>query len=198
MNNLFKGFFDCVKLKKGYFVFLVFLSCVAIVLGVIAAVNFGGDVFTIDLSQIAYIRFLSGDCGFMSMVFGLLLSLMVFFIVILFCNYKTFLLPFGILFYLYLVYSQAVIFVSIILIYGILNCIILAILLFAYSVLVWMLFLLFICEISNLTQASNYFRRCFSLRESKVGMYLICLIVLAFIFSFVLIILKNYVVLLIF
>lgn len=198
MNVFFGGLFECVKRKKGYFVTLIFLSVVAIVLGVVAAVNFGGEVFVIDLSNIAYIKFLQGDCGFMSMMFGLLLSLLVFFAVVLICHWKSFLLPLGIMFYLYLVYSQAVIFMSIILIYGILNCIILAILLLVYSLLVWSLFLFILCELLCNTNLHGYFKTCFSFRESKVLIYVIGLVVLNLIFSLILTILKNYVILLIF
>ena len=197
MNRIFGGMFDCVKRKKGYFVLLIILSVLAIVLGVIAAVNFD-DTLTIDLAHIAYIKFLAGNCGFASMIFGLLLSLVVFFLVIIICHFKTFLMPLGIVFYLYLVYSQAVIFMSIIIIYGIFNCIILAVLLLVYSLLVWAIFLLIMCETLCLTNSSGYFKSCCSPKESKTIIYLICLIVLTLIFSLVLTILKNYVILLIF
>lgn len=198
MNIFFNGLFDCVKRKKGYFVILVILSLIAIILGVIAAVNFGGGAFAVDLSNIAYIRFLKKDCGFVSMMFGLILSLLVFFVVIVVCHFKPLLTPLGILFYLYLVYSQAVVFMSIILIYGILNCIILVVLLFVYSLLVWLLFLLILCEISCFTNLDGYFKTCFSFKESKVLIYLTCLLALTFVFALILIILRNYVVLLIF
>ena len=197
MRLFFNGLFDCVKRRKGYFTILLLLSVFAIVLGVIAAVNFGGGVFAVDISNIAYIRFLKGG-GFMSMLFGLMFSLLVFFVVILICYFKHFLTPIGILFYLYLVYSQAVIFMSIILIYGILNCIIFVALLLVYSLLVWTLFLFVLCELANLCNQQGYFKSCFSLRESKVLLYLLGLIIITFLFALVLAILKNYVILLIF
>ena len=198
MNRIFGGLFECVKRKKGYFVFLLLLSVLAIVLGVIAAVNFSGETFTIDLSHIAYIKFLGGHCGFASMIFGLILSLLVFFIVILLCHWKTFLLPFGIVFYLYLVYSQAVVFMSIIITYGIFNCIILVMLLLIYSLFVWFVFMLIMCELLCYLNTNNYFKSCFSFGFSKVLIYLIMLILLTLIYSLILIILKNYVILLIF
>lgn len=198
MNKIFGGIFDCLKRKRGYCLILILLSVVAIVLGVVAAVNFGGGIFTIDLSNIAYMRFLKGDSGFASMIFGLLLSLLVFFVVILICHWKPFLVPLGLVFYLYLVYSQAVIFMGIILIYGILNCIILAVLLLVYSVMIWAIFLLILCELLSHVNTVNYFKSCFSTNESKLLIYLIFLIVATLIFSLILTILKNYVILLIF
>lgn len=190
--------FDCVKRRKGYFLLLIIFSVVAIALGVIAAVNFGGGVFSIDLSNIAYIKFLKGSCSFISMMFGLLLSLFVFFATCLICHWKKFLIPLGVVFYLYLVYSQAVVFMSIILIYGIFNCVILAVLLLVYSLLIWALFLLILCELASFTNSHNYFRCCCSFQESKVLWFLIGLIILTLIFSLILMILKNYVILLIF
>ncbi len=198
MNKFFGGLFDCVKKKKGYFLVLIILSLVAVVLGVIAAVNFGGGIFSVDLSNIAYMRFLKGDCSFVSMIFGMILSLCVFFFIILICHSKSFLTPLGIIFYLYLVYSQAVIFMSIILIYGILNCIILAVMLLVYSLFIWVLFLMILCEVACLTNGFGYFKSCFSFKESKVLTFLICVMVSTLIFALILTILKNYVILLIF
>ncbi len=198
MRLFFNGLFDCLKRKRGYCIFLVFLSLIAIVLGVIAAINFGSDVFSVDLSNIAYMRFLKDDASFVSMIFGLLLSLLIFFAVIIICHWKSFLLPLGVIFYLYLVYSQTVIFMSIILIYGILNCIILVVLLFVFSLLVWSLFLLIICEIACFVNSHSFFKSCFSFKKSKILTYLIILLIITLLFSLILTILKNYVILLIF
>lgn len=177
---------------------LMLLSVVAVVLGVIAAVNFGGGVFTIDLSNIAYIKFLQGNCGFVSMIFGLVLSVLVFLVIILICHWKSYLMPLGIMFYLYLVYSQAVIFMSIILIYGILNCIILAVLLLVYSLLIWCMFLFIICEACCYTNTNEYFKCCFSWQGSKVLWCFAFMLGLTILFSVVLTVLKSYVIILIF
>ena len=198
MSMFISGLFDCVKRKKGYFIILVLLSLISLVLGVVAAINFGGDVFAVDLSNIAYIQFLKKESGFMSMVIGLFLSLLVFFFVVIVCQCKTFLTPLGILFYLYLVYSQAVVFMSIILIYGILNCIILVVLLLVFTLIVWGLFLLILCDSACHTNEQGYFKTCFSLKESRVLIYLTFLLALTFVFALILMVLRNYVVLLIF
>ena len=198
MNNLFSKIFESVKIKKGYFILLIFLTIISIVLGVIAAMNFGSGIFTIDLSNISYIKFLKGDTGFMSLIFSMILSLSIFFFAVLICNWKTFLLPLGIVFYLYLVYSQTVIITSVILIYGILNCIILVLLLLVYSVLVWCLFLVLMTELGCVVNENGYFKTCFSVKRSKVLWFLILLSLLTFAFVVVLVVLKNFVVLLIF
>ena len=50
--------FDCVKRRKGYFLFLIIIGILAIVVGVVGAINLSGH--SIDLSNIAYIKFLKG------------------------------------------------------------------------------------------------------------------------------------------
>ena len=197
MNIFFRDLFDCLKQRKSYFIILLFLSLTSIILGVVAAINFSGGLFVVDLSNIAYIRYLKGG-GFMSMIFGLMLSLMVFVFVVIICNKKSFLAPLGLIFYLYLVYSQAVIITSIILIYGILNCLILAIILLIYTCIIWALFILILCEISCLDKKDNYFRCCFSFHKSKVALFLLLMLITTLIYAFILLILKSYVILLIF
>lgn len=196
MNNFFRTIFDNFKRRKFYFVFLLILSFVAIALGVIAAINFDSNL-TIDLSHIAYIRFLKGG-GFGSLMFGLFLSICVFFFAIIICHWKKFLLPLAIIFYLYLVYSQVVVLVSIVLIYGVFNCAILFVLLLVYFLLLWMIFLFIMCELISILHFPNFFRICFSFRENKTLFWFICLIVLTLIFCIVLTILKKFVILLVF
>ncbi len=198
MSMFLGGLFDCIKRKKGYFFLIIVLTIISIVLGVIAAVNFGGGVFSIDISKIAYIKYLKDDCGFMSMVFGLILSLLIFFMVCLIFHRKSWFVPLGLMFYLYLVYSQAVIFMSIILIYGFFNCVILVLLLLIYTLLIWFVFMLILCELICLTNRTDYFRCCFSLKESNLLWHVVGIVLLTFIFSLILIVLKNYVILLIY
>ncbi len=198
MNNFFVELFDCVRRKRGYLFIILILSLVAIVLGVVASINFDGDVFSVDLSKIAYIKFLKGECGLVSLIFNMSMSLMVFFIIVLICNKKSFLIPVAIAFYLYLVYSQVVILVSLILIYGFLNCFIFAILLLIYDIFIWSIFILITLELSNLTNRFDYFKKSCSFRESKTLFFILFAILGVITFSFILMVLKNYVVLLIY
>ena len=198
MIRFFNGIFDCIQKKKAYFIMLLIASIIAIVLGVITAINFGGGVFAIDLDNIGYIKFLKGNCGLMSMIFNLVLSLSVFFIAILLCNSKRFLIPLALVFYLYLIYSQVVVFISIILIYGFLNCVILVVLLFVYNIVIWTAFLLIVLELSCINNGYDYFKKCFKIKECKLLLYLLLVLLAIVVFSVVLTLLKSYVVLLIY
>ena len=198
MMKVFNGFFDCIKKRKVYFILSIVFGLVVVVLGVIAALNFGGDSITINLSNIAYIKFLKTESSFVGMFFNLILSLFIFFVVIFLCHSRKFLIPLGFLFYLYLIYSQTVVFVSVILIYGILNCIIFCVLLLSYTISVWFIFILILAELSCFTNTHSYFRDCCSFNRAKVLTYFIIIVLLTLIFSLTLLILKNYIILLIF
>ena len=198
MIRIVNGFFDCIKRKKVYFVLLIVAAILAIVLGVIAAINLSDEALTSSLSNIAYIRFLKDEIGFVSMIFTLVLSLCIFFSIIFLCHWKSFLIPLGFLFYLYLIYSQIVIFLSMILVYGIFNCIIFAVLLLVYILSVWFVFVLIVLELSCFTNSHSYFKDCCSMTRAKVLMYFIIMMVATVIFSLILLILKNYIILLVF
>ncbi len=196
MRYFFSDLFKCVNLKRGYFSLLIALSIVMVVLGVVGSVNLNSGL-TIDLSNISYIKFLKGG-GFGSMMFSLFLAISIFVFALILCHWKTFLIPLGLIFYLYLVYSQTFVFVSIILIYGIFNSIILLVLLLLFLLVLWTIFLLLCCELSCHSKSSSYFRDCFSFKRSKVLFFLLSLLILTLIFTIILTILKKFVILLVF
>ena len=160
MGNMFSTFFDCVKAKKGYFVFLLLVTLVVSGFGVFAAINFSSQVLSVDLTNISYIMFLKNQCSLVSMIFRLLFSVAIFFAVVLCCFSKPWLVPLGVLFYLYFVYSQVAVFVSIVLVYGFLNCIILMLFLIVYILALLFIFLLFMCELFCIADNDRYFSCC--------------------------------------
>lgn len=197
MRNL-NSIFDTIKLKKGYFTFLIILTILAISLGVFAGINISGGILVVDLTNIAYIQFLTGDTGFAPMIFKLLFSLFVFFFLIHLCNIKPFLVPLSIIFFMYLVYSQTVVFISVILLYGFFNCIILALLLLIYIMLIIFIFILLCLELNKFCNCNGYFRQTFNFHQSNVLTLSIFLIILTLIFCIILAILKSFVILLVY
>lgn len=182
--------------KKGLFLFLILFSILLIVIGVVAAINLSGSDLVVDFSHISYIKFLKNESGFVSFVFKLLISLLIFLLIICLCGVKAYLMPVGILFYGYLVYSQVVIFVSMIMYYGIFNCLIFACLLLVYIVSISIVFALIIVEISCCCNSNNYCRTLFSWQNSCFVLFMICLLLATFIFCLILTILKSFVLLL--
>ena len=143
MRNILNSISNSIKQKKGLLICLILFSIFLIVLGVIASINFSGGVLVVDLSNIAYIQFLKDDCSFFSLMLKLFLSLFIFMLIICLCGIKPYLFPLGIMFYGYLVYSQTVIFISMILVYGFFNCVIFALMLLVYIFVIFAIFILF-------------------------------------------------------
>ncbi|MGN0788132.1 MAG: hypothetical protein ACI4L6_03655 [Candidatus Onthoplasma sp.] len=189
--------FDCIKLKKGYFIILLLLTGVAIALAVFGAMSINGGSITLSLGNMVYIKYLNGSSGMMSMLFRLIFSLSLFFFFVFIGHWKFYLYPVGILFYLYLVYSQAVVFISIILVYGFFNCIILAVFLLLYLLFLFFIFILMMLEMSCCTN-QNYFKSCFSWKRSKLLLCICILIVWSILFAVILSILKSFVILLVY
>ena len=197
MKHFFSSIFDNIRLKKAWYITLIVITLVAIVLGVFAGVNFSGGALTINLNNISYIQYLKGDTGLISLIFKMLFAQLLFFLLIFLCCSKKFLFPFALLFYAYLVYSQVVILVSMVMIYGFFNCIVLALLLLIYVLIILIVFLLAILDMVCFMNDNNYFRCCFS-TQSKVLIFILALIILSCVFAFSLAIMKTFIILLVF
>lgn len=198
MNLFFNSILNQIRVRKGLFIVLIISTIVVIVLGVISAINLDGGVLPIDLSNIAFIRYLKGDCGVFFLIFGTILNLLLFYsLILLFCC-KRFLIPFAIIFYLYFVYSQIVIFTSLILLYGFFNTLILILLLLIYILLEIVLLMLFLLFLLNYTDSFGYFKNCFSSNNSNLIILTLALIAISILFCVVLIVLKSFVILLIY
>lgn len=196
--NIFSSICDTFRLKRGYFIFLLCLTLTSIILGIFAGINISGGILVVDLSNIAYIQFLTNSCSFVPMIFKLVFSLIVFAMLIFVFHIKTFLIPLSLVFYIYLVYSQTVVFVSIILLYGFLNCIILSVLLFVFIVLNISIFILIILELNKFCGCNNFFKQTLNFRNSNILIYLIAILILCLIFCAILAIFKSFVILLVY
>lgn len=197
MYNVFFNMFNCFRTKKGYFILLILTTILAIVLGVYAGVSFGGGVFAVDLGNIAYVKFLQNNTSLFGMIFSLIFSLFIFFaLILLFCS-KVFLVPLALMFYLYLVYSQVVVCVSLVMIYGIVNCLILLMVLMVYVCVIVFLFVLGMMHMFCYTNDSFYFKHCITFKNYVLWMF-VAVIATSVIFCFMLSILKSFVILLVY
>lgn len=198
MNNVINNIFYVFRQKKKLFIFILILSIIACVLAIIAGVNFSEGVFSVDLNNICYIQYLKGDCGWFGLIFKLILSLLIFIILIVVFASKPVLFPISLIFYLYLIYSQIVVIVSLIVVYGIFNCVILILLLILYNIVLISIFIFLILDINYCCNCGNYFNNIFNYRNSNLLIYLMLILILCLIFSIILIVLKSFVLLLVF
>lgn len=198
MKRIFFAITSAIRLKRNMFILLIILSLISIILGVISAINFDGGVLPIDLTNIVFIRYLKDDCGVFYLFFGSILNLAVFYFMILLCCAKRWLTPLACIIYMYFIFAQTVVLVSIILIYGFFSTLILLMLLLIYLLLEILLLMLLIIAICPLSDCSCYFQQCFSNSNNVVPFITMALIVLAILFCIMLIILRSFVLLLIF
>ena len=179
-------------------ILLGLLTVLAVVLGVIFALNKPSDVYEVNLSEIAYIKFLAGKSGLMSMMFKMWLSLLIFLILIFVCGVKRFLFPLGVLFYLYLVYSQVFVIMNVVFLYGFFSCLILLMLLIIYTLINSILFMFVFVELWKIGGKPNYFRNACKPSYSLTLVYVLLIMLACALFCLVLLILKSFIILLIF
>lgn len=189
---------DSVRRKKALFIILIILSLICVVLAVISAISLNGGIFNVNLDNVPYINFLRGKIGFATFVFNCIMVVGFTYLVILITFCKPYLSVIGILFYLYFVYSQILIFVSIILIFGFFNVLITIILLLAIILVEIAMLLIILLEVSKFCNCQNYFKSCFNKNDSNLMLYTIALFAFVFIFCIVTVLLKQYVVLLVY
>lgn len=198
MSWFFGSLFECVKRKKLYVIVLVVFSIIAIVLAVFAGLSLTDGVLSIDLDNISYIKYLKGESSLVSFMFSMIISLMIFFIIIMICHCRTFIFPLAVVFFLYMIYSQAVVFISVVMIFGFFNCLVFIMLLFVYILMLVVLFICAMAEMMCIMNQHDYFKWCFRFSSSKVLIFLLLIIVVSILFCFVLTILKSFVILLVY
>lgn len=196
MNNLFSSLFDCVKKRIALFILLCIATIGVIVLAVFSAISFDSSALSIDLSNIAYMRFLSGDSNFAMLIFISILNIAIIYALILVFSCKKYLLPLALIVYLYFVYTQTVVFVCILLIYGLFNTLLLLIVLLIYLLAEFIFLTLIIIMLSTMSGCQNYFSECFSNKAFLLASLMLIAIIL--VFCLVLAMLKSFIILLIF
>lgn len=196
--QIFSNLKDVIVKKKALFVCLIMLAIVCIVLGVFSAISIGNGIFDIDLGNVAYIKFLRGKIGFATFIFNCFMTVALIWAVMVLCFVKPFSAVISIIFYLYFVYSQTVIFVSIIMIYGFFNVLIMILLLLVLLLAEFAILLIVAIELSNLCNTQNYFGCCFNFNKSGLLIYSLILLAIIFVFCLVTLLFKNFVVLLVY
>lgn len=196
MKNMFYNIVYCIKQKKALYITFIILAIVMLIIGVITAINFGSSS-PLNLSNIPYIRFLRGNSGLFSLIFNLIISSLIVYLIILLCCSVKFLIPLAIIFYLYFIYSLGVIFTSILLIFGVFSTLILLILLLVFFTIEIILYTAILCEL--LCQTKNcYFKNCFNPKQG-CNLYLsLILLVTILCFCIILSCLKSYIILLVY
>lgn len=160
LSMVFGGSMLACKRHKALMFFVIALIIVCIILGVFAGIKINHSLFPQDFSNVVYIKFLKGSLGFSGFLFSQIFTLIFFVAIILVCSINIWLIPIGLLFLLYFVYSQTVTIISISMEFGFFNTLILLVILIAVTFCYFILFcLIFILCVDN-CGAPKYFSVC--------------------------------------
>lgn len=195
MQNFFYQLFEPIRIKKGFFIFLIISTILMSVLGIISAINLVDASLTLDLTHIAYIKFLKSEIKFLTLTLMLLINLSIFYFATLFCSIKPFSFPMAVLLFLYFVYSQMVVLVSIILTYGFFNSLIFIILLLIFDLILFFIYILALTKLCTILSSNCTFCDIFCF-DVLITFFII--IVLLFVFSLILLFIRNFVILLVY
>ena len=198
MVNIFSRFCETIRRNKALFIVLILATIGISVLAIYSAINFESVAISIEIGNVSFIKFLRGDSGFIGFVFTSLLTSAGFYIIILLCCCKKFLFPVAVLFYLYFVYSQIVIFTSVMVIYGFFNVLILILCLLIFLLFEFFVFILLMLECLSICGTHTYFKDCFNSSVSCVGILSLGLVLLVLMFCLLITILKSFIILLIY
>lgn len=192
------GFSDIYGRHKTWIIFLSFLCLIALLTGILSSIKFYNGVLPVSFSNIAFINYLKDKTNFVMMFISNFFATGLFVFVVVVCFVNIYCRFFGVLFFMYFVYARILTLISMMLIYGVLNTliIVLCMLAFAFCYIVLFLFLTSNC-LDICSAGGGYFRNCFN-RNFFTLNFLVVFGVCVFFESIVIGILKNFVVILIY
>lgn len=186
-----------IRRYKGLFIFLILATIIVSIIAVYSAINFETIAITIDIGNVAFVKFLKGETSFLPLIFGMLVIFLVFIGICCVCCIKKILVPLAILVYFYFVYSQMVVLTSLIVIYGFFNTLILIFFLSCFLLIEFALFMLVLLELTSNCDSPYFLKDCFSC-NSCLKWLIICWSFLIVLFCVILALLKSFVILLVF
>lgn len=197
MRSFFITFFSNVsiacKRHKVLTIGLILGIIVSMILGVVGGIQINNSMFPQDFSNVSYVKFLKGSTGFAGFFFTSIFTIIIFVAIIFVTSCKKFLIPIGILFFMYFVYTQTVTIISICTEFGFFNTIILVVFLIIISLFYFAFLLLITVQCCDCV-GPMYFR----LAIKSIFPLLIALALLVLINVLFLMTLKNFVIILVY
>lgn len=192
--------FNCISAHKTFAIILFFLCAVAIFAGVISAIRFSSGILPINFSNVVFINFLKSKSSWMwLMICGLFTCLLFSVLFILFFANK-FTGIFAIIFLLYYLYARILTLVSMLIIYGFINTFILFLVLLLFTLAYCVLYVFIMLALKETRcSCSNYFKNCFNMSKTNIVLpFILILLLVSFLESVMIGILKTFVIILVF
>lgn len=193
-GRLIYSFFEPIKLHKNFSIIMIVCAGISLAVGVYSGIYFNNGSILVNFSNVYYVKYLSGSSGFASLFFSTFFTLLLFSLIIVLTGGKKYLMPIGIIFYLYFVYVQFTTITSIMLVYGVLNTLLVAILLIV-NTLLYVLLMLIILVLCLEEQRNNcYFQNIWKVVLPVAVLLCVC----CFVGSLSVLILKNFIIILVY
>ena len=198
MDKIFFRIKENINRCKFLFTILLVGTLAVSILGIYAGITFESAALSLDMGNVSFIKFLCGNSGFVGFIFSSFISILVIYAIIILACCKKFTYPIALLFYFYFVYSQMVIFICLITIYGFFNVLILAICVLVFFIFEFLLLALILLDLWCISNSFEYFKCCYNPNYSNVVWLSLILALVVLIFCLTITILKSFVILLIF
>ena len=118
--------FEPLKKHHKFTGFMLVLICSCIFCAILAGIKFSNSSLLISFSNVTIVKFLRGTSGLGGIIFNNILTLSIFSTIIILSCYKKYTISIGIFFYAYYVYAQTLILIAFMLEYGIINTLVIA------------------------------------------------------------------------
>lgn len=185
---------DPIKRHRLFVSFMITLVCVCVFCAVLAGLKFNKSTLIISFNNVIVVKFLRGSSGIGGLIFSNIFTILIFCTIIILSCCKKYTISIGIFFYCYYVYVQFLILLAFILEFGIINTLAIAfcMLIFLCVLIFLMLHLFLIC-----IECQGY-QQYFKTSLINCIPILIFIILSLVIQSLIFLVLKNYVIILVY
>ena len=118
--------FEPIKRHRTFVGLMLIIISACIFCAIMAGIKFNKSSLLISFSNVTIVKFLRGSSGFGGMLFSNILTLSIFAIIIILSCCKKYTISIGIFFYAYYVYAQTLTLIAFMLEYGIINTLVIA------------------------------------------------------------------------
>ena len=183
-----------LKKYRNFVGLMVVVTTVSIFCSVMAGIKFNNSSMLISFSNVTAVKFLRGASGFGGMLFSNIFTISIFSIIIISSSCKRYTISIGIFFYAYYVYVQSLTLIAFVLEFGVINTLVIA---FCMLIVMLIMFLLLLELFLNCLECCTntfYFKRAL-IRCLPI---LIMMLLLLLSESVMFLVLKNYVIVLVY
>lgn len=188
------SFIEPIRRHKSFVGLVLIIVGSCIFAGILAGIKYNNSSLLLSFSNVVVVKFLRGSTGFAGMMFSNIFIVMIFSGIIIVSCRKKYFVSIGLFFYGYYVYAQTLTLLAFLLEYGIMNTFVIAVCMLLYMIIMLFLFLQLFLIGLDMQSECNYFKsaviNCLPI--------LLCIALTIIIQCVVLMVLKNFIIVLVY